>query len=204
MSERLVRSMEWTLLMIGVVCLGTVGAHAFAAYRFDRAQTLRLERGEMASSDAMPGALVGLLSVPRLGLSTPIIEGDDAESLLYSADHLSDTPWPWQAGNSAIAAHRDGRFRALRRIKVGDEILVRTSRGDLSYVVRDLSIVAPDDLSVLAPHEPASLTLITCYPFSYIGHAPKRFIVRAERVTIFSASQSSDTTAASFRLTSLD
>lgn len=101
---------------------------------------------------------------------------------MLSAGHLPDTPWPWQPGNSAIAAHRDGRFRALRHIKVGDDVRLRTARGELRYRVRELSIVEPDDLSVLAPREKSSLTLITCYPFTYIGNAPKRFIVRAERL----------------------
>ena len=131
---------------------------------------------------AKAGSLVGLLSVPRLGLSTAVVEGDDSKSLKLSAGHLPDTPWPWQPGNSAIAAHRDGRFRALRNIKVGDDVRMRTSRGELRYKVRELSIVEPDDLSVLAPREQSSLTLITCYPFTYVGNAPKRFVVRAERL----------------------
>jgi sortase A len=134
------------------------------------------------------GSLVGLLSVPRLGLSTAVVEGDDSKSLQLSAGHLPDTPWPWQPGNSAIAAHRDGRFRALRNIKVGDDVRLRTSRGELRYRVRELSVVEPDDLTVLAPREKSSLTLITCYPFTYIGNAPKRFIVRAERLASAPAS----------------
>jgi sortase A len=177
---------EWTLLGIGIGCLGTFGLVSLQAYRFERSQAAAFERSAAAIPDrtvpTKPGSLVGLLSVPRLGLSTAVVEGDDSKSLKLSAGHLPDTPLPWQPGNSAIAAHRDGRFRALRTIKVGDEVFLRTSRGELKYKVRELSIVEPDDLSVLAPQEKPSLTLITCYPFTYIGNAPKRFVVRAERL----------------------
>ena len=183
--------LEWTLLGVGIGCLGTFGLASLEAYRFERAQAAAFERSTAPPDrtvPAPPGSLVGLLSVPRLGLSTAVVEGDDSKSLKLSAGHLPDTPWPWQTGNSAIAAHRDGRFRALRDIKVGDDVRLRTSRGELRYRVRELSIVEPDDLTVLAPREKSSLTLITCYPFTYIGNAPKRFIVRAERLASAPAS----------------
>jgi sortase A len=178
--------LEWTLLGVGIGCVGTVGLVSLEAYRFERSQAAAFDRSATATPDrtvpTKPGSLVGLLSVPRVGLSTAVVEGDDSKSLKLSAGHLPDTPWPWQPGNSAIAAHRDGRFRALRKIKVGDEVRLRTSHGELRYQVRELSIVEPDDLSVLAPHEKPTLTLITCYPFTYVGNAPQRFIVRAERL----------------------
>ena len=182
MTRPLALWIERVLLVAGVGCLGAAGSYSLAAYRFERAQALAFERGEAVSAGIRPGMLLGMLSVPRLGLTTAVVEGDDAASLEYSAGHLPDTPWPWQSGNSAIAAHRDGRFRALRHIKVGDDLRLRTARGDFNYKVRELSIVVPEDVTVLAAREPASLTLITCYPFSYVGSAPKRFVVRAERV----------------------
>ena len=117
-------------------------------------------------------------------MSTAVVEDDGAKSLARSAGHLPDTPWPWQPGNSAIAAHRDGRFRALRNIKVGDDVRLRTSRGELRYRVRELSIVEPDDLTVLAPREKSSLTLITCYPFTYfVGNGPA-FAPRRTALTV--------------------
>ena len=183
--------LEWTLLGVGIGCVETFGLASLDAYRFERSQAAAFERSAATPDRTVrppPGSLVGLLSVPRLGLSTAVVEGDDSKSLSLSAGHLPDTPWPWQPGNSAIAAHRDGRFRALRNIKVGDDVRLRTSRGELRYRVRELSIVAPDDLTVLAPREKSSLTLITCYPFTYIGNAPKRFIVRAERLASAPAS----------------
>jgi sortase A len=89
---------------------------------------------------------------------------------------------PWDTGNSAIAGHRDGLFRPLKDVKIGDEIRFRTTRDQYRYRVTKTSIVTPDDLSVLAPQsDPATLTLITCYPFYYVGSAPKRFVVHAAR-----------------------
>lgn len=127
------------------------------------------------------GAAVGLLEISRLGLSTPILSGEDEATLDLGAGHLRDTPSPWEQGNSAVAGHRDGVFRPLRKVRVGDRIDVRTIHGDLSYTVTETFVVTPDDLSVLEPTESPVLTLITCYPFNFVGPAPKRFIVRAER-----------------------
>ena len=126
--------------------------------------------------------VMALLEIPRLKVSSAIVSGDDAEVLDVAIGHLADTPKPWEAGNSALAAHRDGLFRPLRNIRVGDELRVRSQRGDFVYRVRETKVVAPDDLSVLAETDTPSLTLITCYPFNFIGSAPKRFIVHADRI----------------------
>jgi sortase A len=126
--------------------------------------------------------MIGLLEVPRLRLATTVMSGDDAKTLKVSAGHLPDTPKPWERGNSAIAAHRDSHFRPLKNIRVGDEVRMRTLHGDIVYRVNNIKIVTPDDLSVLQPGRGDSLTLITCYPFNYIGSAPKRYIVQAQRI----------------------
>lgn len=110
------------------------------------------------------------------------MSGDDDATLDMAVGHLPDTPRPWEPGNSAMAAHRDGLFRPLKGIKVGDELRLRTREGDFTYRVRETKVVMPTDLSVLEPTEHNSLTLITCYPFNYVGAAPKRFIVHADRV----------------------
>jgi sortase A len=135
----------------------------------------------------LKGDLLGMLDIPRLSMSTPVMAGDDEKTLRKAAGHLPDTPRPWELGNSAIAAHRDGLFRPLKKIRIGDEIVMRTVRGDLRYRVRDTKIVMPDDLSVLNQTDTQTLTLITCYPFNYVGAAPKRFIVHADRVSTSSA-----------------
>jgi sortase A len=89
---------------------------------------------------------------------------------------------PWQQGNSGIAGHRDTLFWPLQHVRAGDRVRLETPRGDFEYVVTDTRIVEPTAVSVLAPTRVPSLTLMTCYPFRWIGSAPQRFIVRAERV----------------------
>ncbi|HUQ85969.1 MAG TPA: class D sortase [Vicinamibacterales bacterium] len=176
---------EWLLLGFGIGCLGSYTYETVEAHRFQIEQTAVFERD--ARKQLMPaairrGGLVGMLDVPRLQLSTPVIEGDDNPTLKRAVGHLPDTPMPWDAGNSAIAGHRDGLFRPLKDVKVGDEILFRTTRDRFRYRVTKTTIVKPDDLSVLAPQSnSATLTLITCYPFYYVGSAPKRFVVHAAR-----------------------
>jgi len=128
------------------------------------------------------GSVIGRVDVQRLNLSAAIAEGDDEGTLSKAVGHLPDTPLPWQGGNAAFAAHRDGLFRPLRNIRVNDEIKMVTARGDFLYRVKKMQVVDPSDVSVLAPTKGATITLITCYPFSFVGHAPKRFIVQAERV----------------------
>jgi sortase A len=129
------------------------------------------------------GTVLGRVDVPRLNLSAAIAEGDDDSTLDKAVGHLPDTPLPWQnAGNAAFAAHRDGLFRPLRNIQVNDDVKVVTAKGDFLYRVTKTQVVNPDDVWVLNPTRTATITLITCYPFEFIGHAPQRFIVQAERV----------------------
>lgn len=179
--------LERALLVFGLSCIGYYGLAAA-----DAAYTEREARAAIATKLAAPvpevgnaamgSNLIGVLEIPRLHLSTPVVEGDSAAALNGTAGHLPDTPRPWEKGNSAIAAHRDRQFRALRNIRIGDELRVETPYGDLRYQVRDTHIVLPTDLSVLEAKSEQMLTLITCYPFYYVGSAPKRFIVHAERV----------------------
>jgi sortase A len=115
-------------------------------------------------------------------LSGVVVEGDDDSVLDRAIGHLPDTPLPWSTGNSALAADRDALFRPLRWVHLGDVLRLKTPHGDFDYVVRETAIVEPDDLWVLDPTPVSMLTLISCYPFNFIGNAPKRFIVRAERM----------------------
>jgi len=158
------------------------GYELHAARQFQAEQVAAFERASDTPSMLETGAIVGMLDVPRLDLSTPVIQGDDTRTLKRAVGHLPDTPMPWEQGNSAIAGHRDGLFRPLKDVKVGDEIRFRTPREEFRYRVTRTAIVLPDDVSVLAPGQSA-LTLITCYPFHYVGTAPKRFIVHAERLS---------------------
>ena len=131
---------------------------------------------------AVPGSgePIGILEIPRLGLSSVVIEGDEAAALLLGVGHLSDTPLPGTSGNSVFAAHRDTFFRPLAGIRKGDTVLVTTPDGVHRYRVYATRIVQPSDVSVLRSGQQSQLTLVTCYPFDYVGSAPQRFIVQAE------------------------
>lgn len=176
--------LEFLLLGIGLGCLGVYAYETVEARRFQAERAAEFAEKAMAYAPVTvrAGGLVGMLDVPRLKLTTPVIEGDDDRTLKRAVGHLPDTPLPWQDGNSALAGHRDGLFRPLKDIKIGDEIRFRTSREELRYKVTATSIVKPDDVSVLDQRKKSSLTLITCYPFYYVGNAPKRFIIHAERL----------------------
>jgi sortase A len=129
-----------------------------------------------------PGDWVARLEAPRINLSATVLEGTDDRTLARGAGHIEDTPFPGQPGNVGIAGHRDTTFRPVRRIKVGDPLLVTTPDRVFEYRVTKTFIVGPDDVYVLDPADHSTLTLVTCYPFEYIGHAPKRFIVSADLV----------------------
>ena len=102
--------------------------------------------------------------------------------LRLGAGHIAGTPLPGEPGNSGIAGHRDTFFRELKDIRSNDEIQLQTATGLFRYEVDWVKVVAPDDTSVLAPSTESALTLVTCYPFQFLGSAPQRFVVRAHKV----------------------
>jgi len=128
-------------------------------------------------------SIIGRIEIPRLRVRAMVREGDDDASLRDAIGHLPDTPLPGEKGNVALAGHRDTLFRQLRNIRKNDKISVRTLQGEYQYVVDSLKIVTPDDVQVLDPTKENVLTLVTCYPFDFIGHAPKRYIIRARQIT---------------------
>lgn len=128
------------------------------------------------------GDVVGEIEIPRLHLSVMVFEGDDAGILEEGAGHIPGTALPQSGGNIGIAAHRDTYFRPLRLIHVNDAITIKTPADKSWYAVTATEIVRPSDVGVLAPAPGRDLTLVTCYPFFYVGNAPKRFIVHARRI----------------------
>jgi len=139
------------------------------------------------ASAAVPAAttspnLIGRLEIARVKMSAMVVEGDDEKTLDVAVGHLPDTPFPWQSGNSALAGHRDTFFRPLKDVRVGDEIVLTSLHGELHYRVERTLIVDPQDLSVLKQSTTPMLTLVTCFPFFYVGHAPRRFVVQATRL----------------------
>jgi sortase A len=135
-------------------------------------------RATMRSTPAA-GALLGRIEAPSVHMAAALLEGSDDATLSHGAGHIEDTPFPGEPGNIGIAGHRDTVFRPLRRIKVGDPLTLTAAGRTYRYTVTRTLIVGPDDVYVLDPTKQPTLTLVTCYPFEFIGHAPKRFIVQA-------------------------
>jgi sortase A len=131
----------------------------------------------------LPASLIGRLEIPRLKLSVMVREGADGKTLHRAVGHIPGTAMPGFAGNVALAGHRDTFFRELRNIKKNDSIEFETENGTYRYLVESTDIVGPRDVGVLAASHGQTLTLVTCYPFYYIGSAPKRFIVHAAQVS---------------------
>lgn len=193
---------ERALFLAGLVCLGWVLVTWQQAASFQRDAMRRLN--DVLATGALPelpgdpaparehppaadiltaeSSLIGVLDIPRLGVSVAVMEGTDDAALRLAAGHLPDTPLPWDPGNTAVAGHRDTFFRPLQRLRIGDDIVLSTRHGVLHYRVRHLGIVGASDVWVLRPGGDISLTLITCYPFTFIGPAPDRFVVQAARV----------------------
>jgi sortase A len=122
---------------------------------------------------------LGILNIPRLDLEVPVFEGTDDLTLNRGAGRIIGTAKPGSSGNIGIAAHRDGFFRSLKDIQEGDEIDLVTAGRKAAYLVDSIKIVTPDDVTVLRARGHPSLTLVTCYPFYFVGSAPNRYIVQA-------------------------
>jgi sortase A len=189
---------ERTLLLVGLFAVG-IWAGSIAAKSAWQAWESRLFDHEVAKREAASrpsaagtdktqtdigdGAVVGRLSIPRLGLTAMVREGTGAGVLGVAAGHVAGTALPGQPGNVAVAGHRDTLFRDLRNIKTNDLIQFETLAGKYTYRVGSTEIVKPNDVKVLNAGSSPELTLVTCYPFNYVGSAPDRFIVKATQVT---------------------
>lgn len=201
--------MRWTipwlragLLLIGFACLAYVVTVVVQTTR-DQARQNRaldeivsIEKARPHLDQAPPalpnpdaaepalaaGALVGRVEIARLGLAAVVRHGDDASTLKLAVGHLPGTARPGRPGNAVLAAHRDTFFRPLRNVQRGDEVVMTTLDGTYFYRVTKMHIVAPEDVWVMNPTEASILTLVTCYPFNYVGNAPKRFIVHATKI----------------------
>jgi len=129
------------------------------------------------------GDLVGRLVIPRLNLRAMVCEGAGEDTLDVALGHIPGTALPGQNGNVGIAGHRDTLFRALRKIARNDQIEFQTPSGSYIYDVESTEIVPPESVGVLAPSKHPEITLVTCYPFYYVGSAPDRFVVKARLVS---------------------
>jgi sortase A len=125
------------------------------------------------------GAPLAVLRISKIRLEVPVFDGTDDRTLNHAVGRILGTARPGERGNIGIAGHRDGFFRGLKDIAMGDTIELKTPKGIDTYTVEQINIVSPNDVTVLRPRSVPSLTLVTCYPFYFIGSAPKRYIVTA-------------------------
>jgi sortase A len=135
------------------------------------------EYQESLKVDADPPLAV--MSIDKLNIQVPVYDGADDFNLNRGVARIEGTATIDAEGNLGIAGHRDGFFRGLKDIAMGDRIELQTARGEVMFTVSSIEIVEPSDVSVLAPTTERTITLVTCYPFYFVGHAPKRYIVTA-------------------------
>jgi sortase A len=187
------RALQWTQRVLfggAILMLGYVGVVLVDTWIFERRETAALARfvpTEPAASSAVtpiigPNGLIGRMEVSRLDVSVVVVEGTSNKSLRRAVGHIAGTALPGQPGNVGIAGHRDTFFRPLRNIQRDDVIKLTTSNGEYRYRVVSTKIVSPDNVAVLDSDQNEILTLVTCYPFYFVGPAPDRFIVRAARI----------------------
>jgi sortase A len=128
------------------------------------------------------GPLLGRLEIASAGVSATVAEGVDSGTLRRAVGHVPGSPLPGQPGRAVLAAHRDGFFKHLGRVRPGDRIAIETPEGDVVYRVRDTAVIKPANTQAAYDGASPGLTLVTCYPFEFLGSAPLRYIVRADQV----------------------
>ena len=175
-------ALERALAAVGVAALAYLSYALTLAGIVGERQGRRLE-GLLAGAVTERHGLIGRLEVPRLGVLAIVQEGVEAGTLSWAAGHVTGTAYPGQPGNVVVAAHRDTLFRRLEGVRAGDAVRFVTPEGDYEYAVTGVEVVAPSRTDVLRPRAAREATLVTCYPFGFVGPAPLRFVVRAESLS---------------------
>jgi sortase A len=188
----------WSLAILSFLALLTFRVEAYAARRAgfqvgaqasDPAYAKSTTSSESSSAvsqrtDDQLHKVIGRLEIVEIGLTVPVFDNYDPDSLRQGVGHIHGTAMPGGLGNLALAGHRDTFFRPLRGIRKGMSMAIFSNEGRFNYVVDSTAIVSPEAVSVLDIHDVPEMTLITCYPFDFIGAAPKRFIVRGHLLLI--------------------
>jgi sortase A len=188
------RFIRWTrrvLMLTGVLAFAYVALTLFNARLFQKAASSTLESqiqaaglhpSIQAKNVVKEGDLLGRIEIPRIGMSVMVLQGTTSKSLRLGVGHINGTALPGESGNIGIAGHRDTFFRGLKDVHRDDEVLLQTTSGIARYEVDWIQITAPGDGGILSLTKEPGLTLVTCYPFHYIGPAPERFIIHAHRL----------------------
>jgi sortase A len=183
-NTKLMQATCHILFTLGIAALGYVGYVSANSKAYQEVEKEKFSQAVVIHQQGVlqEGDVIGEIQVPRLGLDAMVVQGASTSNLQRAVSHLAKSALPGEWGNVVLAAHRDTFFRPLKDIRAGDAIRFRTVEGSFEYRVKSIEIVGPRDTRVLEPSPGRGLTLITCYPFSYIGRAPGRFIVRAREV----------------------
>lgn len=184
------RRVEVGLMLLGFAALGFCGLVSAEAGLYQAFQNNRLERLRQTEAGragkhrpaVAAGGLVGRIEIPSIGLSAMVREGSDTHTLLIAVGHVEGTAFPGEEGNVVVSGHRDSFFSDLGDIRKGDEVKIVTINGVYKYRVESTTVVGPGQTEVLDHTEAPTLTLITCYPFNFVGPSPQRFIVKARQV----------------------
>ena len=171
-------------LASGLLALGYAGFVIADSHAYQALETKKFKQAGPLSEPhiLVEGDVIGEIQVPRLGLNAIVVQGDSPANLRRAVGHISKSALPGEWGNVALAGHRDTLFRPLHDIRLGDEIKFTTPERSFEYLVESIEVVAPNDIQVLEPSTGHDLTFITCFPFHFVGPAPKRFVVRAREL----------------------
>lgn len=193
-SSRIFRFASYFFMALALLTLGysvyvVVDAHAYQVYEQSKfeASLLKATGSPQLPPPLVEGDVIGEIQVPRLHLKAIVVQGDSHTILRRAVGHIPETALPGKPGNVALAGHRDTFFRPLRNIKLGDTITLQTTAGDFQYLVESTQVVPSGQTEVLSTTAVPTLTLITCFPFDYLGAAPNRFVVRAREVVLQSS-----------------
>jgi sortase A len=190
-TRRALRAASYTLFVAGIMALGYAGYAVLDQYWYQEVETSKFDT---ASPTAEPrginvariadGEVIGEIEVHRLGLKAIVVQGDSERLLRRAVGHLPETALPGEAGNVALAGHRDGLFRPLSHVQPGDSITFSTPDREFQYQVEWTAVVPPTAVRVIQPTSEPALTLVTCFPFYYVGAAPERLVVRARIIAV--------------------
>jgi len=180
----ILRGAYYFFLASGILAMGHAGFVFADSNAYKAIETKKFKQAGLLSEPhiLVEGEAIGEIQVPRLGLKAIVVQGDSPANLKRAVGHLSKSALPGEWGNVALAGHRDTFFRTLRDIRLGDEIKFKTRERSFEYLVESIEVVAPTDIRILESSTGHDLTLLTCFPFHYVGPAPNRFVVRAREV----------------------
>lgn len=180
-AQSSLRLASYIFVLVGLLAVGYAGYIIVDAQAYQAIQLHKFAHDVPIVEPHLPGIgeRIGEIEIPRLELKAVILQGDSSQILRRGVGHLPSTAMPGELGNIGLAGHRDTFFRPLRHIRAGDVVILYSSAGRFRYQVESIRIVSPQDIQVLRSSNRSELTLVTCFPFEYIGPAPNRFIVHS-------------------------